>query len=733
MAKKLKGFSLAEVLITLLVVGIVGAAAIPTMTKRSTGTDKMWDWADYPVGSAYSVGTHVLLNASETDANVIQDGLTPAEYLPNIDSTLASAVMPTGSPPVSPPAYDKLILMNNFNIEGLDEDSRFAKPHISFYNKSRSLLGGTVTDYAGSLTADRTNLALGIGSLQTLVPTATEGLFNTAVGHYALLNNKYGINNTALGNMSLASMGYNLNNVADDHGNHNVAIGAESQRNNVSFDYNTSVGFDSLSGSLAGNQNIALGASALGSTDPQNNFFEENNIAIGTNAGLNRGVADARNDRLFIGREEEDFSKPFVEADMASNSTFDINADELIVNTADGTHTILKIRMIDDSSVSLPVIKEDSNKNWYYESLGYCVGEGTDDLAKLAANKLDASALAEVCIAKFSNNTIVKIRDLEVEITGGDTTFLNRLRSFFKQIINNTEYVVKEPEIDDKYDDWDVYLKGLNVGIYGFTSTTLTSKRAYIQTVKASLNYLDTWKEGMGILSTMMQAFTNNFICFFDFFDAADACKTYSEDDPVTFQDYLTGRIKKFLDSIKDLFGGLREALANAKADRIAHYQQKLSECESKTIGKKACRNHYQNLLNLENISDVRLKNVEGKSTAGLKEINALKIKNYTYKADKAQTPHVGVIAQELQQVFPNSVFEGPNGYLKIKQEEIFYAMVNAIKELDEQSIELKGEIPKVNKQIKTTVDKNKKLLTKNEKLKLENEKLMAQLKELEK
>ena len=118
---------------------------------------------------------------------------------------------------------------------------------------------------------------------------------------------------------------------------------------------------------------------------------------------------------------------------------------------------------------------------------------------------------------------------------------------------------------------------------------------------------------------------------------------------------------------------------------------------------------------------------------AGLKEINALKIKNYTYKADKAQTPHVGVIAQELQQVFPNSVIEGSDGYLRIKKEEMFFAMVNAIKELDEQSIELKGEIPKVNKQIKTTVDKNKKLLTKNEKLKLENEKLMAQLKELEK
>ena len=34
MTKRQKGFSLAEVLITLLIVGVVGAAAIPTMTKR---------------------------------------------------------------------------------------------------------------------------------------------------------------------------------------------------------------------------------------------------------------------------------------------------------------------------------------------------------------------------------------------------------------------------------------------------------------------------------------------------------------------------------------------------------------------------------------------------------------------------------------------------------------------------------------------------------------------------
>ena len=78
--------------------------------------------------------------------------------------------------------------------------------------------------------------------------------------------------------------------------------------------------------------------------------------------------------------------------------------------------------------------------------------------------------------------------------------------------------------------------------------------------------------------------------------------------------------------------------------------------------------------------SDIRLKNVTGDSTIGLDEINALEVKNFTFKNDKEKTPHVGVIAQQLQKVFPNSVFEDKkSGYLKIKTEEIFYAMVNSI------------------------------------------------------
>ena len=85
----------------------------------------------------------------------------------------------------------------------------------------------------------------------------------------------------------------------------------------------------------------------------------------------------------------------------------------------------------------------------------------------------------------------------------------------------------------------------------------------------------------------------------------------------------------------------------------------------------------------LPNTSDRRLKYVGKENTAGLEKIRQLKIFNFTYKKDPTKDPHVGVIAQDLQKVFPNAVKKGADGFLTIRMEDMFYAVINAIKELD--------------------------------------------------
>ncbi|MBO5948024.1 tail fiber domain-containing protein [bacterium] len=116
-------------------------------------------------------------------------------------------------------------------------------------------------------------------------------------------------------------------------------------------------------------------------------------------------------------------------------------------------------------------------------------------------------------------------------------------------------------------------------------------------------------------------------------------------------------------------------------------------------------------------VSDARLKNIKGNSQAGLKEINKLQIKNYTYKKDKEKIPHVGVIAQELQKVFPNAVTKDKDGYLRIRQEDMFYAMINAIKELDLKFNKSDEKTQELEQEISNLKEENAKLLQRLEAL----------------
>lgn len=82
-------------------------------------------------------------------------------------------------------------------------------------------------------------------------------------------------------------------------------------------------------------------------------------------------------------------------------------------------------------------------------------------------------------------------------------------------------------------------------------------------------------------------------------------------------------------------------------------------------------------------VSDRRLKNVGEAYTAGLAELNKLDFYHYTFKKDEAKTPQVGVMAQDLQKVFPDAVKKGDDGFLRIRWDDMFYAVINAVKELD--------------------------------------------------
>lgn len=125
--------------------------------------------------------------------------------------------------------------------------------------------------------------------------------------------------------------------------------------------------------------------------------------------------------------------------------------------------------------------------------------------------------------------------------------------------------------------------------------------------------------------------------------------------------------------------------------------------------------------------SDRRLKDIGSRFTAGLEELRNIKVYNYNFKADKDKKPHVGVIAQELQKVFPTAVFKGEDGYLKIRWDELFYAVLNGIKEIDKRVATLSKRIVNFDSKISKLEKQNTELKTKVDDLTARVNRLKAQ------
>lgn len=100
-------------------------------------------------------------------------------------------------------------------------------------------------------------------------------------------------------------------------------------------------------------------------------------------------------------------------------------------------------------------------------------------------------------------------------------------------------------------------------------------------------------------------------------------------------------------------------------------------------------------------LSDIRLKENITENNDGIEAINALMPYNYTFKDDKNKTPQTGVIAQDLQKIFPNAVVKGNDGYLRIRWDEMFYAMINAIKTIDKKLTKIASDITNMESDVK--------------------------------
>lgn len=762
MYKKTKGFSLAELLISLLIISIVLAAAIPTITKRRAhDPENVWNWTNKNNSAFFGAGHNqtAIIGYDMMPFSDLADADKVDKYfdIDSISSDITEFNFSTDG--------DKLVLVKRLRGIGENKTENMKNSHISFYN-IEDRTGATSRDliYAGRISSDQHNLAFGIATLQSLNAVEIGAHnnddigkgrgYNTALGHYALSFLKEGAFNTAVGESTLtynfnahrntALGSYALNRVL---GHDNTAIGANAGKYLDALEgrekdpadsskENTLIGANTLSVGINGEDveasgNTAVGSSACASIIGDGNICIGKDTAAKTNAAKDKLIPIEDNYGIYIGQDPggaplinghssyDDTEMGYDILSGTSSAGYDkelnINARYFRVKPFDASRPILQI-MADSGSVdgygSGPNQSKFGNFSFSFKDLY------NDGALKMAMERFD-HLNQDIINLKFYDtkqlndnalNTNEETRPVAINSVLRITTpkkvptrTLSPSTTTDNNILIQTYFENDAKKVVD-------YRLNLNGAISMQNNENVTSPMIKIEGTKYDTQTLNMY---LADNATTPSSFLtmNRKDAEVNFYNlkkvgitsddvAINSTKDYVEinesvvilDDDISFKNNVSGYGNNF----KGIIAKIKTEIEDAKQ--------------------------------MPYPSDARLKNISGDSTAGLKEINALEVKNYTYKKDEKKTPHVGVIAQQLQKVFPNSVFEDEDGYLKIRTEEIFYAMVNSIKELFAQIQDLTAKVVGLDKRITELEQENAMLKKQNAEFEKRLSKLEAKM-----
>jgi hypothetical protein len=104
--------------------------------------------------------------------------------------------------------------------------------------------------------------------------------------------------------------------------------------------------------------------------------------------------------------------------------------------------------------------------------------------------------------------------------------------------------------------------------------------------------------------------------------------------------------------------------------------------------------------------SDERLKDILGQYPYGINEILKLNPVRFRYKQNNpmkisSEKEYIGLIAQDVQKVIPEAVEKGEKGYFNFNSSPVIWAMLNAIKEQQQEIDRLKARIDRLETKVK--------------------------------
>lgn len=159
-------------------------------------------------------------------------------------------------------------------------------------------------------------------------------------------------------------------------------------------------------------------------------------------------------------------------------------------------------------------------------------------------------------------------------------------------------------------------------------------------------------------------------------------------DDPFIYGDFVNEEL-----SIR----GQIQTLGSIKTSNLYLFKIALNGLAYKKFisSNKNLNYETKNILanNINIISDRRLKENINDVDVDINDFNKLKVRYFVWKNDSDKRKNIGVIAQEVERIFPFFVHKNKtNGYLTVDNNSLFFAAINVLQKLDLKLTTLKNE-----------------------------------------
>jgi len=684
--RKLKAFTLAEVMVLLLTLSILLAAFSPVFTTRfnNYSADVIWQFVtgDDEGNDAY----YDVNNKSYTSAAFI--GITPGG--PG-EIGLASADESGNS------IYSKLVIRSSdrLNISGLKRQ----QAQIHFRQGSNE--SGT---FVGALFAGNENFLLGgqYNSLVAAASTFSPAMGNTAYGRLAMTALATGKYNTAIGYNSQSNNAVNNYNTTagaqatEKHkitGDYNTLIGAKAG-NTTSGYYNTVVGNNSattLSGyynTLIGN-NIATGNGLSGYNNTAAGNYALNkltsgrgNTAVGYNA-LSTNESGSYNTAIGINACQKVTGS--YKTCIGAYSGASENADGIAINSLDslftnsderifiGGHPRQYVPGIDDGKKPAAVLEIHNVSGKQTNSMP--VPDAGNASVVINGNLIVRGQpyLESPIVRPEQNSTPSGLIGFKLQDLGSKGMLAFAPDDGFKRTLSSCESC--RGCRSHAYNDMRFHCICTSNQTNSFASNVNNQGNRYGYRDKAAYNGSYTSQSYDWSSASSTSGFH-------------DECGCRNGQNNVAGPSYKDTSINKTFYMTHSSSGGNK---GGGELDAPCAHPRPGRDCSESDSNSWKVSSPGSCCPVLT--SDRRLKNVGEKFTAGLAQLKKLSIYNFTFKSDEDETPHVGVIAQDLKLIFPNAVTKNDNGYYEIRWDEMFYAVINSVKDINNRVIKLASNI----------------------------------------